>query len=370
MARSKFNLLCVPANMLDATSFYRSIGPLSQLRINRPSLQVQVIEQINWCSLSLADAVMLQRPYSPMHLQVAERARLHGLPLWIDHDDNLFELPKDNPCYENYMNAATRDIINKVFRLANVVTFSVDRLREVYSNNLHGKSVHNIANGLLTNVVGHIPKHAGEKRQPMILWRGSDTHQRDLDAFTTEILAAAEAMPQYRWVFQGYCTYPLLEGLGGKAERRKPIDPVDYFTLLSRMGPRIVVVPLADTSFNHGKSNIAWIEATYAGAVCLAPDWAEWKKPGVVTYKDRDDFFAKLIELMSWSNEEIDAQWKISRDYIEKNLTVESVNAKRSAVIDELEGLVSDEDWRLNRRQSIFDHALTDMAKAGQIKAA
>jgi hypothetical protein len=157
--------------------------------------------------------------------------------------------------------------------------------------------------------------------------------------------------------------------MGMRAERRKAVDIVDYHAILARMMPRIVVVPLSDSVFNHGKSNIAWIEATFAGGVCLAPDWPEWHRPGVVNYKDRDEFFAKLIELMAWSDEQIDANWKLSRDYIEKQLTIKTTNAQRSAIIDDLEGMAGDEEWRFRKRQTLYDDALESIS-ARKAKAA
>ena len=370
MARQKFNLITVPANTLDATSYYRAIGPMAHLRIVRQSLQTQCYEKIFWCELAMADAVFMQRPFAQPHLQIAERARLHGMPLWIDHDDNLFDVPADNPCRETFMNKETHERIRKIFSLANIVSFSVPKLAAAYAPLLEGKTVVTIPNALMTNVSGKIPHHDGEKRPDLILWRGSDTHQKDLDAFTPEMIAASQAMPQYRWIFQGYCTYQLQDGIGQRAERRKPVDIVDYHAILARMGPRIVVVPLSDSVFNHGKSNIAWIEATFAGGVCLAPDWDEWRRPGVVNYKDRDDFFAKLIDLMSWNDAQIDAQWKLSRDYVEKHLTIKSTNAQRSAIIDELEELAGDEEWRLARRQTLYDDAVASLADARKVKAA
>ena len=58
----------------------------------------------------------------------------------------------------------------------------------------------------------------------------------------------------------------------------------------------LAVVPLKDNLFNHAKSNLAWIEATCAGAMTLAPDWPEWRRPGVSNYESPLNFKKLLRE--------------------------------------------------------------------------
>jgi hypothetical protein len=51
------------------------------------------------------------------------------------------------------------------------------------------------------------------------------------------------------------------------------------------------MVPLHVSDFNRAKSNIGWIEAVHAGAITVAPDFQEWRRPGVINYacKPRTD---------------------------------------------------------------------------------
>lgn len=50
-------------------------------------------------------------------------------------------------------------------------------------------------------------------------------------------------------------------------------DIFGYFQRLIQLKPHFVVFPLEDNTFNRCKSNIAAIEATVAGAVCISPDY-------------------------------------------------------------------------------------------------
>ncbi len=107
-----------------------------------------------------------------------------------------------------------------------------------------------------------------------------------------------------------------------------PIE--DYMTFISDMNPDIMIVPLADNPFSRGRSNIAWLEGSYAGAEVLGPRWKEWEQPGICTYKDRNDFTEKLSGMMQGPNGSLG----ISEDYIAQNLMLDHVNLKRVQLIE------------------------------------
>ncbi len=61
----------------------------------------------------------------------------------------------------------------------------------------------------------------------------------------------------------------------------KPLDPIYYFANLRAEKPRGIVTPLVEDVFNACKSNIAYLEATMAGAVCYSNQWGEFKNKGL-----------------------------------------------------------------------------------------
>jgi hypothetical protein len=92
---------------------------------------------------------------------------------------------------------------------------------------------------------------------------------------------------------------------------------------------RAFIVPLANHMFNQCKSNIAWFEATYAGAACVAPGYMpEFNKPGVLTYNSIDEFKDIMRKIMS---KEIDVNAKVreSETYIMTNYNLQDMNKKR-----------------------------------------
>jgi hypothetical protein len=84
-------------------------------------------------------------------------------------------------------------------------------------------------------------------------------------------------------------------------------------------------VPLVDNEFNRAKSNIAWLEGTWAGAKTIASDLPEFNKPGVTVYKPGE---------LPRNNFTPDSE--ISWDYISKNLTLDLINASREHILDTL----------------------------------
>ena len=61
----------------------------------------------------------------------------------------------------------------------------------------------------------------------------------------------------------------------------KPQDPIYYFNNLRYTKPRAIITPLVEDVFNECKSNIAYLEATMAGALCYSNQWGEFKGKGL-----------------------------------------------------------------------------------------
>ncbi len=344
------NLLAFPANLLDDPCFYRCLGPLAALRSKR-NLQIQVVENVNWASLGMNDVVMLQRPHSPNQLKIAEMAVRHGLPLWVDHDDDIFNIPYGNPAYDSYMNPGVHGIASNIIRLADIVTVSTPALKKTIERFNPNVSV--VPNALMTNMVGGI-RYGAAARTNMIYWRGSSTHQRDLDRYTLQMVDVAKRNPDVPWLFHGLsaANYRLLE-LIPKAKKANRVDPIEYFATISNLRPRVFVVPLDDSQFNHAKSNIAWIEAIYSGAICVGPSWDEWQRPGVINYTP--ETFADVLDgAINLTPEQHHAIWLAGAQFIESQLDIDAVNKKRGAILDSLEAKRGDLQWRSSRRDTII----------------
>ena len=96
------------------------------------------------------------------------------------------------------------------------------------------------------------------------------------------------------------------------------------------ISPKYSVFPLVDTPFNRAKSNIAYLEAIMCGAIIVAPDWQEWRHPGVINYTD--DFKEKVGYMVTMEEGERVKTWQAGYENILAKFTLNHL--KRSELID------------------------------------
>lgn len=327
------NILAIIPDPTDATSHYRSIGPFSHLRQDM-NLNISIINGINWPVVKMHDVVFMQRPSRAGDLQIATMAKENHKPLWIDYDDNLFNIPTDNPTYPVYCNIQTRDRITTLLQMADVVTVSTPFIATIYQTlNRNIKIIPNAIDDVL--IQNHQPKLSYENRKKTIMWRGSKTHDRDLMSVAHQIIQFSKEHEDFEWTFVGANPWFITDNVkNAKVDYGRDIP--GYFRFLKEQQPGYFICPLAHNDFNRSKSNIAWIEATFAGAPCLAPDLEEWKMPGCLNYNhlNPDDFKIGL-ELMTQNldcNSMINQSW----NYIKDHLTMKKTNLIRKQILESL----------------------------------
>ena len=139
------------------------------------------------------------------------------------------------------------------------------------------------------------------------------------------ILIKAPDNPDWAFTYMGYNPWFLQKQ--ENVAFVPALDVIDYFHSVSTLAPMIAQVPLHDTSFNRSKSNIAFIEGCYFGAVCLIPEW--WGKiPGTISYTDSDSYERGLQSMLS-GELDLKKMNKLGWDYIKKNHLLSKVNKLR-----------------------------------------
>lgn len=327
----QMKLLSLTITKVDSTSFYRANGVFGDLKrkmnIQITSMDVKQLRDMNWSDLMLFDAVFMQRPYSAVNLQMAQYLKDINIPLWIDYDDNLFEIPRGNRARDTFMNEKTHKQIAEICQLANIISVSTPKLGQYLSK--FNTNIRVIPNALNTEIFNKKP----QKTNKTALWRGSDTHQIDIYPLQFEISDLQETFKDWDFLWFGWDPYYITPASNMKY--LKPTDPILYVRQLERIAPKIMHVPLIDIHFNRCKSNIAYLEGTYAGAACLVPDWPEWNMPGTVKYSNPDEYIDKL-KLMLTGNINFNRMNREAWEYITENLTLEKVNKQRVQLLEEL----------------------------------
>jgi len=330
-------ILFLSPSKTDSCSFYRAggVAPGLERMMNGTTISVLQWDQIiiSWQTILNYDLIMLQRPFLPEHLQVCEYVKNAGVPLWLDYDDNLLAVPPENPRHELY-NAQVREYIKKMLTLADVVSVPTEELKREFS--AHNQNVTVIPNAFNDYIFKNSRNRLlSPQRSPTILWRGSDTHIFDLMTVIDEVSALAAEYKQWQFMFMGFFPWFIKQNENNNIFRLPGIDVLFYFKNGYAMRPYAMYTPLSDNPFNRAKSNIAWIEGSYFGAVSIVPDWEEWQKPGALTFKTPAEFREVMTVVLSGK---LDTAAHVGKswEYIQDCLMLSKVNVKRLELINRL----------------------------------
>lgn len=318
--RMKVLMMC--PDPLDITSFYRAYGPLS-LMARHNLLDLQIAREVNHLMLRKHDLLFFQRPCDPTHIAVCKMAKDWGTPIVVEFDDLVDEVHVSNPAYFKYQRI--KDYCIASLKIADKIIVSTDFIRDRWETKYpwsKGKFV------VIPNAIddAFLTPHwmpEGRKRRDVISWRGSVTHEYDLLGESRRLFEMMEKNPGTEFVFMGSFS-PIISSF--KLKNVVHLDFMDfpkYMHNLMSVAPKAHLVPLANTAFNHAKSNIAWIEATWAGARTLVspsePSFKEFMRPGM----------GSLDDIESGNQKE-------SWEYIMDELVLSKQNKKRAEVFEEV----------------------------------
>lgn len=319
------NLCAILPDGRDPTSFYRGMGPLGALREIVPNLLISEQRGFDWRTIKMFDVFFMQRPHTEGHIKLARMIKQQHKPLWIDFDDDLFNVPTGNPNYDFYKDC--HKVISELRYAADIVTVSTNHMAETTFPN--AVVIPNAFDDYLFSF------KTKENQSKSVRWRGSHCHEKDLMLVEKDTLCLARSFPDWKWKFWGANPWYLSDEIKNH-EYKASIDIIDYFEALAKDDSSIAMVPLVDSSFNRSKSNIAWMEATYSGAVTFASNLPEFRQPGVVLADDLH-WERDLHHLMTNITPEfIDRHVRSSTEFINDVLLLSKINLLRRDVLEAL----------------------------------
>lgn len=349
----KLGVVCPVSH--DGTSLMRGVGPLAAMSREDRKLELCFPKAtpdgglyLGWDWLAALDGLFLQRPFLPVHVSAAQTAKAHGLPVWVDFDDDNSSVPASNEYRRHFDNETQAQVMARSWALADVVTVTTTDLQERLLQNSFGQGVDPVIRRqcdagkirVLPNAL-HWPVRSGPRTQ-RVVWRGGKSHDADLMAFLPAIREVSR-LPQFakwEWHFMGdmsaYVQHAITEAIPAENLRIGFGDfPHQYIAALGLLCPWLVIVPLEDNAFNRCKSPLAWIEASASGATTLAPAWPAWDLPGVQRYDGRESFKTQLLEELKKFDGSLRATGlaQVSREFIASHLTLAKVNEQRWEII-------------------------------------
>ena len=305
-------ILYATPNSTDAMAFYRGSLPLSQMGID-----YTISKQISWSELKRHDLVFVQRPHSEDQLELVKMAKKWGLPVVVDFDDWLCDLPRANPAHHVF--EGTRETFFEVMKLADGIMTATDHLANKCKE--HNPNVVVVPNAYDSKLFSYAAKW--KERTKVVLWRGGNSHLEDLMNVKEDHDRLIKENPDWLFVFVAQDPWWLkpaenLKHIGG-------LGIIEFMQSIYDMAPAIMHHPLTDCDFNRSKSMCSWLEATHARAAFVGPDFEEFKRPGIVNYSSLYESISELIN----NTEKIGKCIDESTKYIHENLTLKIVNKKR-----------------------------------------
>jgi hypothetical protein len=324
------NLFAWIPNEHDATSFYRGLQPIVQLRWLLPNLQIQYAgKEIGMKDVAHQDVIFLQRPAGPEHIHLIEMAKALRIPVWADYDDDLFSVPSTNPAHQVFNNPRTQQVLNEIISKVDVLSVSTQCLADALSQRTKAP-IYVIPNAfndyLFRDEVTFKPKS-------VVTWRGTQSHQGDLFHFGPAIMSAAQEHPRWLFNFFGFNPWFITEQNKRQFIHTPPCEIIKYHQVIKQVGANVNIVTLSDTHFNRCKSNISFIEAAYAGGVTIAPNFPEWQRPGVITYNSMREFQDALKDTLATSPDELRRAHASSWEFIQEELLLSKVNKQRATLL-------------------------------------
>jgi len=257
-------VFCFSPIEYDNTAFWRS-APLQYLESDEYDVvNACTITDWNWSPILRADILFIHRPCNPDHVSMIQLAKDKGAKVICDFDDNLFAVGMDNPTWQYYQDM--RINILKCLRMADEVWVTTEGIKDVYEK--FNKNIYVIPNAWNNYLFPEEKKLKFNHNTRYSLWRGGSTHEMDMYEDADHLAKVINKNSEWTFNFWGHAfTYMEMRCKNGNYIRRGTSDPLQYFNSLIDYNPNIMIFPLFYNDFNKSKSNIAWMEATYAGAV-------------------------------------------------------------------------------------------------------
>jgi len=309
----KIKVLVIDDPKIDGVGWWRNLEPFTALE-KMYGANLEIIfetEKIDLRKLKAADVVVRFRPITANAFDFLEMAKNMGCKVIVDIDDDLWHLPPSHPGFGDWMKH--RDNLRRVYEVADKIWVSTEQLRYAVGDLERCEVMQNAV----------LPEQLPEHPMPykgIAAWRGNDRQVADiLDGVART--AYWEAREKYeQWIFFGY--FPDLPHFKN-AKFVPGVDPLVYFLSLQNDFANVLWKPLQQNLFNDSKSNIAWIEATMSGGVC------------VTNYAGKPGWEFALADFPT-DEATVHGQFYLSREHILKHYNLLEVTERRFKSITEL----------------------------------
>jgi len=299
-------ILCIEPRQLTPVGYWRVFKPFEEMRRLFPGVfEIEYkSEKLDYADISGADVIFMTRPHKMESFEWIREAKMtKGILFVMDMDDDLLDMPREHPLFADFKKR--RKIIENHMKIADFLWYSTEYLMKKY-----GKGIH-VPNAVDVSLLPEKPAPDHKK----IMWRGSSIQMHDLlhgkrqfdeiqeqfnhigmigflppffhyERRVMDLETHIQESPKGQYIVN----YPIIDNTSAYLKQLQ-IDQWNY-----------VWKPLMDHGFNEAKSNIAWIEATTSGGVCLTNfagrvQW-EYATAEILPYAEACELWAKSCEVI------------------------------------------------------------------------
>ena len=300
----------------DIASFNCAHGPFSMLRdeveiIVPTALEFdpQTATQSQWWRnfrwwLGI-DVCYLHRPSGAYGKAIIETCKEYDIPLWVHHDDDLLAIPTTNPYYATVTHDKEYPSVELSYKEADILTCQSVLMHQMLKEK-YGREDSILIPISLDDRLLHLKRPWTDNNR--ICWRGSDSHRHDLLSFKLELQEIFDKYAEKEFHF----TILNPRELGFRVKNlvvHPAMSFFKYYKNLCEINASHHIVLLEDTPFNRVKSHLAWLDATLAGSVVIAPDYPEFQRDGCNTYV-KNDLVGRCDRGFTDTAQQHDFSWK------------------------------------------------------------
>lgn len=337
----KRKITVVTYNSNSGLVYQRCHIPFRHLR-NYFDFEFVDVDAVRHADLFYTDALVFAHGWSLNFTQLASRARFHyQIPVIVDLDDLLMELPIDHP---DFGAIQARPLVDTL-QLASEVVYSTPYLKTKLGH----------LNKRATVIENTIPEHIFRNYQPknkphktsfVVGWTGGQTHRSDqLHTFYSGLRDFLVGNDDTRAHFHGLCPQELQRTLGAQVYFEPHIVPfMDYHAVAAAYPFDVCLVGLIDHPFNHAKSDLRLLDMAPHGIPIIASPRADFLK-----HKDRN------ICLYAEDNSKDYMSWHEALTFAKANPSAMKEMAERAKayVLKERLSTVAAEKWK-----AVLDRAI------------
>lgn len=242
-------------------------------------LQTKIVTTLDQALTEDIDIIQFQRQYTPECLMYIRKAKKQGKVILTNVDDNIWELPPNNPAKSIYT-GDTLARYEQTLREVDAVTTSTPYLKKLtlpFNKNCYVER--NLVEPFLNEFVSP-GKDLGYEDIIRIGWHLTPHHHDDYLIIEETIDKITRKYPKVKWIFMGY-KVPILNKLPKNRWEYYEFVPVDaFYPAVASLDFDIGLAPLVDNGFNWGKTGRKAQEYAILGVpMILSPvcTYSNWK---------------------------------------------------------------------------------------------